>query len=359
MKTYIVTYYQYDNYGTRLQNFALKRNLEKFNTNVETLYIKDTKDFIKEKIKFIISYFPSVTSKQKLWKSNRIKRKKFKKFNKELNFYKLRFNKLKNIDQIDSKFIVGSDQVWSPNHLSTVENAKDLYLLNFVKNAKCFTYAPSFGVSKITKAQKQIYKYGLKKFESLTIREEAGKKILEELNYKDTKILPDPVFLLKKEEWLENIKNIKKRTKKRYILTYFLGKKDEKRDNEINKIAAKYNYDTINICGNYFKSNDLIATPENFLYLINNAEIIFTDSFHATAFSIIFNKMFYVIKRNDVKQFSRLETLLGKYGLYSRIINDKNSLSKLECKEYDYAKVNKILKKEREIGINYLINISK
>ena len=357
MKYYIATYYQYDNYGTRLQNYALKKALEKFNVDIKTIYIKDNKRILEDMVKNIVSLFPTFFSKQKIWKGNRKKKSKFKIFNSQLGFYKVKINDLKKLDKIDSKFIVGSDQVWSPKHLMSVSNAKELYFLNFVKNGKCFTYAPSFGTSDIPEELKIEYKNGLKKFEIISVREDAGKNILNELGFNNVEIMPDPVFLLEKNDWKNLIKNTSININKKYILTYFLGKIDKKRNDEIKELAKKNGYEIVNICGNYYDNKDFLASPEEFLKLIDCSEIVFTDSFHASAFSIIFKKNFFVVKRNDVKQFSRLETLLNKYDLKNHIIEDGKSFKNIKLNYIEEEKIINKLRDESRIGMSFLKRI--
>ena len=357
MKYFIVTYYQYDNYGTRLQNYALKKSLEKLNVDVNTIYLKDCKKKIEEIVKDFVSIFPNFCSKQRIWKGNRKKKSKFKNFNSNLAFYKLKIKNLDKLDVKNNKFIVGSDQVWSPKHLISVRNAKELYFLNFAKNASCFSYAPSFGSSNIPKELENEYKTGLKKFDMISVREDAGKEILNQLGYSNVEIMPDPVFLLEKNEWYKLIENISININKKYILTYFLGKIDQRRDSDIKEYAKKNGYEIVNICGNYYNNKDFLASPEEFLKLIACSEMVFTDSFHASAFSIIFNKMFFVVKRNDVKQFSRLETLLRKYDMKDRILDENVSFNNIEVTEFENKNVVEKLCEEKNIGINYLKKI--
>lgn len=356
MKCYILTYYQYDNYGTRLQNYALKSVLETLNINTYTIYLKNFKSIISNVLKDCISYLPCVTTKQKLWINNRKKRKIFEKFNKSLNFYEINFNNLKKINDNNSIFIVGSDQVWSPNHLMKVKYATDLYFLTFVTNNNKYAYAPSFGTDNIPENMKEIYESNIKSFSKISVREEAGQRILNDLLIPNVEIMPDPVFLLTKNDWEKSINNNVK-IKEKYILTYFLGKIDDDRNKEFINLANKMNCKIVNICGNYYNDKDYLPSPDEFINLINNAEIVFTDSFHAAAFSIIMNTEFFVIKRNDVKQFSRLETLLKKYCLENCIINDNYQIKNVIKTSINKDKINERLIAERNKGMKFLQQI--
>ena len=95
----------------------------------------------------------------------------------------------------------------------------------------------------------------------------------------------------------------------------------------------------------------IMATPFEFLSFIKNAEMIVTETFHGTIFSILYNKNFVSFANNK----SKLCDLLERFNLESRDASKKNLISILKEK-IDYAKVNKILEKERKKSIDWLIN---
>ena len=95
--------------------------------------------------------------------------------------------------------------------------------------------------------------------------------------------------------------------------------------------------------------------PSEFLYLVHNAEIVFTDSFHACVFSILYNKPFYVIERvaKGMKNMnSRIDTLLNKMGLQNRKFE---SVIETNCEDI-YEEVNKKLNIEREKALSFMKN---
>lgn len=66
--------------------------------------------------------------------------------------------------------------------------------------------------------------------------------------------------------------------------------------------------------------------PSEFIYLISNSEFVFTDSFHGTAFSIIFNKSFIVFQRNNSYDMSsRIITVLNKFDIMDHFYNKENN----------------------------------
>ena len=205
-------------------------------------------------------------------------------------------------------------------------------------------------------AQKGYFdKKELKKFKAISVREEAGKKIAKELTKReDIEVLVDPTMLLKKDEWEKLEKKPKKlETGKKYILNYFLGEISKEKKDAIENFAKENGYEIINILDT--KSPFYKTGPSEFLYLVHNAEIVFTDSFHACVFSILYNKPFYVIERvaKGMKNMnSRIDTLLNKMGLQNRKFE---SVIETNCEDI-YEEVNKKLNIEREKALSFMKN---
>lgn len=354
-KCYIVTYYQYNNYGTRLQNFAMVETMKTMCDDVSTIAVKSLKrEFIKM-FKCVILYLPHFTIKQKSWYSEKIKGRKFKEFNKNLHLKNIKYSNLEKLDFSNSIVIAGSDQIWSPKHLSKYPREIHLNFLKFAPSSRRVSYAPSFGVSKIPRDMLDMYVKGLEGFSLLSVRENEGKKIMDNISVTDVEIMPDPVFLLSKEQWSEKLYldvNVEK--DHGYYLLYFLDNNQE----VINKIkdrAHKAGKKLIIVNGNNRVDSGITATPEEFLKYIKYADIVFTDSFHGSAFSIIFETKFYVFQRSTVKQFSRIQTLLTKYNCESCIVNNIDEISELNLlglKEYEEISKIKVLEKKK--GMEYL-----
>lgn len=356
-RIYIATYYQYNNYGTKLQNYAMVETIKELGGFPITIYMNNPMQRLKKNISMFFSYIPIKTNKIiLLWKNDRIKTLAFKKFNEKLHFKYYTYKKLYNINFENSAAIVGSDQVWLPKHLETLKKDRILYFLQFVPSSLKFSYAPSFGVSEIPKNMKEMYKKELVDFQRITVREDTGKKIIKELINKDVETMCDPVFLLTKEKWKTITTDNKERND--YIIKYFLGDINECINNEIINYGKRNNYKIITIAGNHIKKNDEVPNPEEFVELIKNAKLILTDSFHASAFAIMMNIPLYVFKRKNVKQFSRIEMLLKKYECTDSIVKD-NFNFKIIDKNLPKIndKVDLIIEKERIKGRTYLNEI--
>lgn len=349
MKVAIVTITHGQNYGNRLQNYAVQETLRKIGISVETLNslcgidrtIKTKiKDFLK---KTIFSYKYTMQNNRK---------KIFDKYNKEnikMSKYTVDNNKISNkINNEYDYFICGSDQIWNSNY----DENDYIYFLGFADRDKSIAFAPSFGTSQILEKKKEKIKKWIDNIGFLSIREDAGKGIIEQLTGRtDVQVLVDPTMLLTSKEWKKISKRPKQLNTENYILNYFLGELSRERQEEINRIANKMNCEIINILD---KNSPFYETgPSEFLYLEENAKLICTDSFHSSVFAMIFNKPFIVFEREDntVSMNSRIETLLSKFKLEDRYYNGQITENLLKC---NYTESYRILEEERKKSNQFL-----
>lgn len=184
----------------------------------------------------------------------------------------------------------------------------------------------------------------------ISVREEAGAKIIKDLTGRDATVLVDPTMLLTKEEWRNVSKKPKGAKEGGYILTYFLSPKCDAAKERLEEIRdGREVYELLN------EKDKVVGTvgPSEFLWLFDHADMIITDSFHACVFSFLFNKPFLVYDRNwnEGNMNSRLETLLSKFHLERKYIN---SALKNDVWEHDYTEGYKQLEIEREKAINFL-----
>lgn len=355
MKIGIVTLYGNFNYGNRLQNYALQEVLKKLGHEPKTLVIKNEDNTLKEVLK---KFLEKQNNKLKIKKLKDIKRERnFDKFNKE----KINKDVKKRIEgKFDEElnknydyFIVGSDQVWNPNFWSGKKEGKEFnnYLLKFVEPKKRISYAASFGVNNLDKYWEDAFKEELKHFKAISVREEEGRKIVERLSIKNTEVVLDPTMLLTKEEWLkfeEKVNNLPSK----YILVFFLGNLDIETNIYIESIAKISNLEIIDMMS--ISNIDIYSVnPAQLIYIIRNAKLVITDSFHLTVFSIIFQKAFLSLKRKQkgMKDMtSRLITLLKKFKLEKRM----EFLEVDDIFKYNFEGAEKILENERKKSIDFL-----
>ena len=339
------------NYGNKLQNYAVERILSKYGFFVETIRNENKNGIIKKMGRIVKKNINLITNRNYgRLKEERIKN--FNIFNKENIKYRMIDMKSKeNREKIDKEyeyFFSGSDQVWNP----TFGRMTDIDFLTFTKKEKRNTISASFGISEIPENMKEYYKERINELNNISVREERGKEIIEELTgRKDVTVLLDPTMMLTSKEWT-NISKVPKRLNgERYILNYFLGELNIERKKEIERIAKENKCIVINILDQ--KNLFYGSGPSEFLYLEKNAFLICTDSFHSCVFAILFNRPFIIFEREDHnhKMNSRLETLINKFKLENRYYDTRITKENLEI---DYSNINKILTEERKKGKKYI-----
>lgn len=354
-----------DNYGNRLQNYALQETLKQYAavktsvriyraTNLPSYLIQ----FIKKKFfngtKQIIDHLlhDGVLSGIAFWQ--RIHRGK--KFNKTyidgkgglISAYKVSMPKgYKNIF-----YVLGSDQIWNFDMLG-VSDKQDILVSfgSFAKSGHVIAYAASFGVSKVRSEISAIIKEGLDHVSEIGIREDAGQKIIDSISGRQSTVVLDPTLLLRRTQWEGLIldANLKQPSKK-YVLMQFLGELSNQQIQEIRKYAIDNDCE-IKSFTNMSDFDTEAAGPLEFLNLILHADMIFTDSFHATCFSIIFEKQFKVYdvsyKGNSPDTNSRIKSLLNQLGI-GYVAESK------QIERVDYSQVSDILEKKRSESLKWL-----
>lgn len=355
MKIGIITMIS-DNYGNRLQNYALQEVLHDLGNSVETLnnpWSEKYNDYL-ERIKFAIKKVVFYITK----KPERFKRKlSFVRFNNDnIHFSQFWLNKKKDkmyANEYYDLFVCGSDQVWN----SEAREINGKYFADFADHKKRASYAASFGIECIIEDRKSEFKNYLLGMNHISVREQSGIKIVEALINVTPKYHIDPTLLLSSEKW-DKLANKYKKMVNKYIFCYFLGKPSEKILNKLQKYK-KINNLTIASIWSKSDGNCNNVGPEEFLSLIKNAEFVLTDSFHGTVFSIIYHKPFYTFSRNGVKESmdTRVISLLDTLNLGERF--DPENLNLNAVYEIDFQKADCILNEEKKKAINYLSIITR
>lgn len=226
-------------------------------------------------------------------------------------------------------YVAGSDQIWN----TYSNNGKEPgYYLDFGDDkVKRISYAASLATNEIADGWSDFVKERVEQFEAVSVRENTGLKILESVGIKDICVVLDPVFLLQKEEWclLASKGNLYGLHPNDYLLVYdFLG-------NDSNLIMFVKNYAAFHglkiVSVNDFAEREYAdfnintAGPLEFLNLIRNAACVVASSFHATAFSVIFEKEFYTFGLVGHNNSSRMQDFLSNIGLLNRMNPKKES----------------------------------
>ncbi len=257
--------------------------------------------------------------------------------------------------------LVGSDQVWQPNsafgNFITLRFAPD--------DMNKISYAPSFGVSDYPFWCKGSAKQFLKRINHLSVREEQGKKIIQDLCDIPVEVVCDPTYLFNAQEWEALIPKVPV-NKEKYILCYFLGATKEHKL-LAREYADKHGFKLVTILSTESNTDidvsyaDEVITgagPEEFVNLIRGAEYVLTDSFHGLAFSVINNKQFYIFYRTKVgsvnSRNSRIDNILNMWGLQSRLVLNDATVQDFDSNEIDYAAVNARVDAERKRSLEFL-----
>ena len=259
--------------------------------------------------------------------------------------------------------LIGSDQKWLPGACYGKVAA-----LSFApKGVRRISYATSLGVSEYPRYCWYMSRKMWNNIDFLSVREQQGADIIKQIcGDIPVEVVVDPTYLLQKEEWEELIL-VEKKLNERYLFCYFLGNNDESK-RCAKRFAEKNGLKLVSIMSDesfspYDKEYaDVLVQgerPEGFINWIRGAEMIFTDSFHGTAFSVINEKQFFVFyrKRLDAKQSrnSRIDNILSKWDLKDRLIIDNElDWNSIVPESIDYKKVNVILNKERERSFSFL-----
>lgn len=254
-------------------------------------------------------------------------------------------------------YYTGSDQVWNP----ACQDFESAYYLDFVKHhRRTVAYAPSLGKGEFGDEDKNLIRGLLENVDYLSCRETSGARLLNELSGRPVLQVCDPVLLPSRDDWSEFA--IAPRRNKPYILAYFLNNNHGDRS-QLENLRQSTGYDIIilnDYIRDFFKPGikmKLDASPQEFLGLIRDAAIVYTNSFHATAFSVIFQKEFYtavagsenISNNNDSRKVDFLKSL----GLENRQIRNGETIDVLKDK-IDYNIIDDKLIAIRNLSLNYL-----
>ena len=363
MKIDLITLHNVKNYGSVLQTYATQTILQKLNTEVEVInyFRKDNmkENIIEKRLKnssfFSKNFLAMHIGKLFLTSSINKQVKVFDYFlDNYINLTKPYYSneELKEDTPKADIYCTGSDQVWNSDWNQGIEKA--FYLDFLKKNTPRFAYGASFGKTKIEDGEKEKIIELLKRYKRISVREKSAVDILRNMGFDNAIQVLDPTLLLNKQEWLELKEDIK--IKRPYILVYQLNSNNPQFDKYVKKLSKKKKMPVIRISVvNYqiLKYGKLAFCPSvnEFLSYFDKAEYIITDSFHATGFSINFNKKFICIFPE--KFSTRLQNILDLTGLQERQVKDCEDYSIID-KEIDYKRVNKIIENERKKSIDFL-----
>lgn len=369
------------NYGMLLQAYATQMYLESKGVQTEIIRIQDNAESPR-KLKKYLRYLSPVALKSALMKA---KRRRLVREDPVLRtafharsevgrtFAKERLQNitlLKGFDRATAYckenydcVMIGSDQQWAPACFYSKLNTL-LFVPDGVKRA---SYATSMGVSQIPKNTHKLLKNFISRMDYISVREETGKSIITSVTGReDVQVVPDPTFLLTSEQWVNYIPD-KKLYDGKYVFCYFLGNSDlpvKKVIDWAKKEGVKpifvRNVESYSRKKVDYEDSIVLDAPtvEEFVNYIRHADLVCTDSFHCTVFSIINNTDFATFYRtqstNKDSRNSRIDDLLARCECTNRICTDDTQLSSVVDTALDFDKINQIVASTRTVGVRFL-----
>ena len=368
MKIWIMTINSAYNYGCVLQAWALQKYLENEGHQVSIINyripeIDNTYRLFREKQRFSIAPINNVYNCLRHVKFNLTQAPRIRKAAKFEHF----INEVMNTTQVFSSFrelvegkagkdydvlITGSDQVWNG---TITKGLKPAYFLDFDHSGKRkISYAASIGKKELMNAEKEFFKNYLAEYESIAVRENSAAELLAPLVKKPVEVVLDPTLLLDREDF-DTLKQPSK-YQKPYIFVHVIGK-----DARLRRIVAILSEQTgLPIVQNRMKKQfpDELgrfsdAGPEEFIGLIEGAQLVITNSFHATVFAVIYEKNFITIPHELYPE--RMENLLKELSMENHLIASVEELPGSVAElQPDYTAVKKKLKKRQQESREYL-----
>ncbi len=356
-KIYVITRHAIVNYGSYFQTIATQQYfkllgydcriidyISKNETIIGNLTINSKKRRGLKKILYVLLKFPDELFKTII----------FRRFAKKNMNLTRRYTSLSQLKKTTFNGILcsGSDQLWGYMPNGTFDDA---YYLNFGNdNNKYISFSSSFGRNDFSEREWYHIINHLKKYSLLTLREyESADFLNSKFNLNSFAIL-DPTLMIEPSFWYNLCEN--KKNKNKYILVYQL-RHNKLIDEYVKLVESKTNLKAIRVSTQIYdvlKNNTkVLKHPKYILTLFKNAELVITDSFHATVFSIIFNRQFIDILPPNTSL--RIIDLLHILNIDNRILTSFDNLTLLND-TIDYLQVNSIL---QELRVTYSKKILK
>ena len=359
-KVGIITTHRQTNWGSVLQCYALQEALKKCDYDVD-----------------VIDYYPDDVTVEGRLKTLKNKSRLFKNpllYRIAKVVFSITYKHNKNVfDPFIKNNLALTDKVYySAKEIKDDDPKEDIYCcggdqtLNGFKMLDVFdnlsdktmkvAYSSSFGKITFSKDEYIREVKSLSRFDFLSCREDSGVEIMREMGLGLVPQIIDSVFLLGKEDWEQLASN--KYKWKKYIFVYNLHhyKEIEKLEKAL---SEKYNIPVINVCNHWFefyRYGKFMWCPsvEDWLGLIMDAEYVLSDSFHATAFSLLFHKKYLTIVPNEVG--TRVDSISNLFHTQERLVIKDSNADYLEIidREIDGEVVNTIIQNEKKKAIEYI-----
>ena len=359
-KITVITLQNIRNYGSALQALATQKIFEQLGLEVDFInYLRENACSNKNKI---ITWCQGMSPLKKifyacaLYPSFLLMDKRFKKFLRTyLNIQKQSYsteNDFKKFPITSDIYCTGSDQTWNSGWNGGV--LPPLFLSFVPNNIPKIAYSACFGKSKLDEWEKEETKQLLKRYQAISVRENSGVDIINDLGISGAVHVLDPTLQLNRDFWKQYAG--KRKIKVPYLLIYQLNTNPQF-DKYAKEFAKRKGLKLVRFCTRIdqcIKCGKSLIVPEvlDFVSLIYYADLVITDSFHATAFSINVNTQFISIYPANFG--SRLESILKLTKLEDRHLSSYTDFSYVTAPQMNFSYANDILERERKKGFDFL-----
>ena len=324
--------------------------------------------FLPAKAGMAVNAFMKRFSRGEYAAQSRCRSQTFSCFQKEHFRFSPRYDSKKALrEQCEKRYetmVVGSDQLWLPGNI-----AADYYTLNFVpESVNTVACATSFGQSTLPRDSAKKASHFLRRIRHLSVREESGQKLVKELTGRNVPVVCDPVLLFSADTWKEVEKEIFSEHTRHgpYIFCYFLGHNTKHRAFAKHlRAETGYRIVTLPHLDEYVRSDEeyadekfYCAGPGQFIRLIRCASYVCTDSFHCSAFALLYERPLFPFRRyagkTKLSTNSRLDTLFRLSGADVEILKGDEDIRKCLAREKNGSRAAAGLEAFREYSWNYL-----
>jgi len=372
MKTIgIITIHKIHNYGSVLQAYALQRVCEEIGFKVEIIdYMFPNEFHTDNKFKTQGDSQPNEPKWIKMLFAKALMRQ-----HKGIDTFVKKYQHLSSSlysspDELKAQapaydvYITGSDQLWNPRFC----NGDPAFMLHFTPDdALKISYAASIGANAIPTELIPRYKGLLSRYAHIGVRENSGRKVIKDIIGKDVEVVLDPTLLLCKDEW-NQIAVSNRQFKKKYILCYFLNYTFNSFpyvDQLADYMQKQTGYEIVRVSRpphKLFTSHTQYrvgATPEEFLALVRDSEMVLTTSFHGTAFAVNYGKPVFTVVKDRNASDSRQVSLMENLGLEKQILSITDDFPTQDRFSYDVEEEQRRLQVLRQQSIDFLKNALK
>ena len=332
------------NYGNRLQNYAIMKIYSSLGF-IPTTLILDNFQVLRKVRRALFKLLGRPVQNNEAEMSI-ARREAFSRFDRLIKVKKINsyFGRWKNDYTL---FSVGSDQVWNPRF---TKYRMPWFFLKFAKKNKRVALSPSIGVDRLRKIESIALSFGVRNFRGLSIREKKGAELIYQASGLKATVVCDPTIVLGENQW-RSISDNRLTPKNNYVFTYLLGGVGQEAAEVLDCVTCHGSVPVVSLSDRQ-KPGEPDAGPSEFISLIDHAEHVVTDSFHAAVFASILQTPLTIVHREGgASMFSRLEQLSGMLGIEYKVYGSPRfDLSRAG----DYDGVREAIGYERERFMKYL-----